>query len=223
MAKSPGSNWMASIELANLHKIFSPIFLRDGLSITQMNQLVCFVILAYDNESDWLNLKQDRYENKARIMRGLDVEEDDKIFDVIRNEDDEVNSVISEYVIEQVDWRWQTVFSLLDYHSKMIRFANEKTDTQKTTTENKGGEKVTTTEDYDPTVITKINKEKGELLVKAMNARQEADKLLVEMRKEYVNLDNAVQQDFNFSITDEKKIDIMSWSGFIRKKNATLA
>jgi hypothetical protein len=124
---------------------------------------------------------------------------------------------------EQIDWRWQTVYSLLDYHSKMIRFGNKNTDSKKEWEElNKDGNAVKLSEDYDAKIVSQINKDKGELLTKAIEARDRAEKLLIEMRKEYVAADHAIQQDFNFSIVDEKKIDPMSWKQFIERKNAKM-
>lgn len=211
---------MGDLEEINLHTIFSPVFESD-VSFEAMNVIVCFVIFAYDNDSPWINIKQDRYENKIKILKGLSADITEQLFlSLAMNENSMVNDVIGEYLSEQVDWRWQTVFSHLDYHAKMIRFANKNTDEKKSWEElNKDGNAVKLHEEYDVTTITKINKEKGDLLAKAIEARERADKLLLEMRKEYVNADHAVQQDFNFSITDEKKIDPYSWKQWIQRRN----
>lgn len=224
IAKHPDNNWAQELQAINLHSIFSPIYEQEKISFEGMNIIVAFIIYSYDNDSPWINIKQDRYENKMRILKGLSADHSDPVFiSIAMNENDIVNDVIVEYLMEQVDWRWQTVYSLLDYHAKMIRIGNRNTEEKRTWQAlNKDGNAVQLHEEYDASAITKINKEKGELLTKAIEARQKADILLAEMRKDMMATDHAVQQDFGFSITDEKKIDIMSWKQFIERKNERL-
>lgn len=221
ISKRLDKNWLPELEEINLHTLFSPIYKMNDANLEKMNIIISFIICAYDNDSSWINIKQDRYDNKIRILKSLHADTEDKLFiSVAMNENSVVNDVIAEYTTEQIDWRWQTVFSLLDYHSKMIRYGNRNTDERMKWQEmSKEGNAVDLYKEYDATTVTKINREKGDLLVKAIEARATADKLLVEMRKEYVSADHAVQQDFSFSITDEKKIDPMSWKQFIQRKN----
>jgi hypothetical protein len=217
-------NWLPEMREINIHKIFDPVYklpeLRD-MSISKMNAVTCFIVFAYDNDSSWLNLKQDRYENKSRIFKSLDVDVSKIIFDeIMMNESESINTVIGEYLIEQTNWKWRAVTTLLDYSAKMMRFANQHTETERQTTEtNEEGKVSKIAEAYDIDKITKVNKEKGQLLTQAIDAREKADKLLTEIRKEYVNMEHAVQSDFNFSVTDEKKIDPMSWSHWIEQRN----
>lgn len=217
ISKELDKNWQPELEAINLHKIFSPVYSLD-FSFENMNVLIAFIILAFDNDSQWLNLKQDRYENKVKILKSL-TDDVTKFDAILTNENSEINDVIADYLKEQANWKFQTILTLLDYHSNMIRFANQKTEQEKSVDKlSKEGTKQTLSQDYDIDVITKVNKQKGELLEQAIAARKEADKLLSELKKEFVQLDHAVQGDFGFEITDEKKIDPMSWREFIRHK-----
>lgn len=214
-------NWFADMHEINIHKIFEPVYKIRDLNIQKMNAITCFIVFAYDNDSSWLNLSQDRYENKSRIFKSLGVDVSKTLFDsVMMNEEETINSVIAEYLVEQTNWKWRAVTTLLDYSAKMMRFANQHTETEKESQEtDEQGKVVRTVEAYDIEKISKVNKEKGLLLTQAIDAREKADKLLTEIRKEFVGMEHAVQSDFNFSVTDEKKIDPMSWSQFIAENN----
>lgn len=216
MSHDLGKNWLSEIEELNLHVIFRPIYKRSD-SITTLNAIVVFIIFSYDNDSTWLNLKQDRFENKLKIWKGLEVDLNEHLISIAKNEIDSVNDVIVEYLIHQVTWEWNTIFTQLDYHSNMLRFVSKKTDTGKSTDVlDKDDNKHTLIEEYDAEKVSKINKEKGLLLERAIEAREKADTLLAKIRKEFVQMDNAVQQDFGFSPTDEKKIDAEKWRDFVR-------
>lgn len=216
LSDSIDKNCLSELGEANLEVLFKPIY-RLPDNIITLNAIVAFVILAYDNDSPWLNLNQDRYDNKKRILQGLDVEITPFLEQVIRNDNDRVNDVIIDYLIEQTTWKWKQAMTFMDYHSSMIRFVSKKTETGKSIDEKDAeGNKITFVEEFDADTVAKANKTKGELLQKALEARKEADILLQEIRKEFVHMDNAVQEDFGFSITDEKKIDPLSWRDFIR-------
>lgn len=222
ISKDLGKNWVSQLEDANLYKLFEPIY-KLTFSIETLNSIVAYCILAYDNESQWIDIRKDRYENKYKILKSLDCDIESEIFEeILRNGNEIINDVILHYLSELTDWRWQTVFTLLDYHANMIRFVNQKTDAEKTFNKlNKEGDVKTLTEDYDIDTITKVNKQKGELLDQAIQSREKADKLLMEIRKDFVSTDTAVQADFGFSFSDtsKKKIDIYSWKDFIASRN----
>lgn len=220
IAKNPTESGFPLLKEVNLHTVFEPIYDMD-ISLKRMNTLVCYCVLAYDPDSAWLDLKKDRYENKVRIIEGLDgrVPEYEKI---INGQDEEINDIVFNYLIALTDWRFSTVFTLLDYHSKMMRFVQDKVDSEKSTDAfNKDGQKVTLTEDVDMDKLTKINKQKGELLEQAINARKRADDLLGEIRKDMVATDTATQNDFGFMFSDRAKerVDILSWRQFIKNRN----
>lgn len=218
MSRDLGKNWSSEIEDINLHAIFKPIYRRSENIIT-LNAIAAFIVFAYDNDSSWLNLKQDRLENKIKILKGLEVESDSTLLLIANNEIDSINEVIVEYLIETSTWEFKTVCTLLDYHSNMIRFVSKKTETGKSVDELDGeGNKHTLVEEYDIDTITKVNEKKGLLLEKAIEAREKADVLLAKIRKDFVQMDHAVQSDFGFSPTEEKRIDPESWRMWVRHR-----
>lgn len=220
VSKELDKNWLPELEEINLHKIFDPIY-RLNFNISNITAIIGFIVLAYDNDSSWLNLKQDRYDNKIKILRSLTADFQQPQFEEIaKNENDTVNEVIGEYLIEQTTWKWQQIMTALDFHSNTLRFVRQKMETEKKTDKmNKEGIIKELTEDYDIDLLAKFSKQKGELLKQALDARRDADSLLSEIKKEFVQLDHVVQQDFGFEVTDEKRIDPLSWRDFIRQRN----
>lgn len=208
------------LEEVNLHKIFDSIYDSDE-SLHTCNAISSFVILAYDNDSSWLNLKQDRVENKTKILKSITPLYTVEYFrKVIHNDNSMVNDIIASYLEEQATWKWRHIMTSIDFHSTTLRFVQKKIDKGRTTeVEDKDGEKSKVTEEYDIDLIAKVGKQKGDLLKQALEARASADNLLAEIRKEFVQLDHVITGDFGFSITDEKKIDPMIWRSFIKDRN----
>lgn len=214
------SVWIDEVKEVNLHKIFEPVF-KLNLSLTDLNTIVCYIIYAYDNDSTWLNLNRDRIENKKEILKGLNADLNRATYsDLLNNENEIILDVITNYLIGQTTWKWQQIITQIEYHAKMMRFVNQKTEEEKTVDKmNKEGEVKTLTTDYDIDTITKVNKEKGILLEQALKARREADTLLAEIKKEFVQLDNLTQGEFGFEVTEEKNINPESWREFIKRRN----
>lgn len=217
-----GKNWLSYLEEYSLNLIFKPIYKLD-LSITDSNLFVCFIIYAYDSESKKIDINKDRIENKLQIAKSIGLDIKNKIvYQAIHNNNTEVNDVILEYLKEMTDWRWQTVFALLDHHSSMIRFVNKKSEIEKRTetVDDKGGT-TTIEEEFQLSELSKINKQKGDLLQQAIAARKQADEIIMQIKRDFVSTDYATNNDlgFEFSDTSKKKIDILSWREFIKNKN----
>lgn len=220
ISKKPEADYTDDLHDINLHKTFAPILALKHKGKT-CNIIIAYIIFCYSKDSTWLDIRKDRIENKLFVLASLDTDAKSIPFkDIISNQHDIVNDVISEYLIQETDWRWPTIATQLDYHANMLRFINQKTATEKSIDKvDKEGNINSLSQEYDIDTIMKVNKQKGELLQQALTARREADKLLTEIKKDYVALDNAVQQDFGFEITDEKKMNVLSWRDFIRNKN----
>jgi hypothetical protein len=63
-------------------------------------------------------------------------------------------------------------------------------------------------------------KDKGILIQQSIDAKNNAENILNEIRKDFVATDDAVQKDFAFSFTDTaKKKDVLSWRAFIKDRN----
>lgn len=223
IVKAPKANYINDLDDLNLLKVFQPLY--DLLYATQdENRLIAFIIFAYDPDSQKLDIRKDRYENKLSIMSniGLDVSKE-FIQEILSNSNEIFNTAVLNYLQELTNWRWPTIYSLLDYHSNMIRFANQKTEAEKSFDKiNKEGEVKTLTTEYDIDVISKVNIQKSEIFKRAIDSRKQADELLEDIRKEFMVTDHATQLDFSgftFTETAKKKVDIYSWRAFIQELN----
>ena len=219
--KDIGSNHLELLEDYNLRGTFNSIFTLD-LNIEDCNRVVCFIIYAYHPQSLWLDLKKDRIDNKKAIMLALDADMNKDVFrDLLYNKDEIVNISVFNYLEQLKSWEWRAVFDLLDYASKMSRFASKETDEEKKyDVVTKGGDKEKLTEEVDIKTIVSVNKDKGLLLQQAIDKRMQADELMEKLRKSYVHTNDATQSDFKFEFTDTaKKRDVLSWRQFIIERN----
>jgi hypothetical protein len=224
MIKDLERNWLPELELANLHTIFRPIY-KHNLTILNLNAIVVFIILAYSEESSWLNPRKDRLSNKKEILEGIGVESDNKIYtDILHYENDAIQQVILNYLLFNTDARWFECMSLLEYANKNLLFCNQKTSNK---------EKIGSAKDKDDNIVdsyefltqsdvAKINKEKGDLLLKAIEARNKANAILDQIEKDFQKVDNATQGDFGFAFSDAKNFSIESWEHRVRRRKQNM-
>lgn len=221
ISKELDKDWKEELIDYNMPDTFKNIYTLDT-TIENKNRIICFIIYSYSPDSLWLDLKKDRLENKTKILHNLNADSGSILFtDILYNRNDIVGTAIYDLLENLKSWKWRGIFDLLDYSSKMFRFATQDTEQEKTIEKmNKEGEVKRITSDYDIETISKINKEKGILLEQAIEKRKKADLLLEEIRKEFVATDIATQADFDFTFTDtSKKRDILSWRTFITELN----
>lgn len=215
-------NWLSELNELGFNKTFDDIY-KMNVSITESNILVAYLIYCYDPDSTRLDIRKDRYENKCQILTGIGGDIYSSLFkEVLENNNETFNNVVLNYLEKITTWQWPTIYSLLDYHSSMLRFANQKTEAEKSIEKmNKDGEVKTLTQDYDIDTLAKVNKTKGELLSAALEAREKASKLLLDIKKDMMPTDHATQSDFGFDFTDtaKEKVDILSWRQWIRVRN----
>lgn len=212
-------DWKTELRDYNMPDTFPNIYTETN--VEDSNRIICFIVYAYSPDSLWLDLKKDRMENKLKILHNLDADVGSQLFqDVITNKNDIVGMAIFDFLEGLKSWKWRAIFDLLDYSSKMFRFATQETEAERTFEKmNKDGEVKSMTHELEIDVVSKVNKEKGLLLNQAIEKRRQADLLLDEIRKEFVVTDTATQSEFNFTFTDTaKKRDIMSWNAYIKNK-----
>jgi len=198
------------------------VYLLPKETIKNKNIIVCFIIYAYSPESLWLDLRKDRLENKTRILTNLEAEINAKIFkETLNNSNEKIGIAIFNFLEDIKDWRWRQIFGLLDYASRVLSIALRKTEEEKSWEEiDSNSQKQTLTEDVDIEKILKSEKDKGALMDMAEEKRRKADKLIEEIRKDFVATDHATLQDFGFMMSEtSKKSDILSWSQFIKERN----
>jgi len=224
MLKDLEKNYLSDLELINLHTIFRPIY-KQNLNILNQNALVAFVIFAYSEESPWLNPRKDRSINKREILEGINVDPSHRIYkEVLAYENDVVQQVVLNYLLFQQDARFVEIISLLEYSNKMILFCNQRTsDKEKTGSSVDGEGQVTEDFEYlDQSEIAKINKEKGALLLTAIDARAKAEGLIKTIEQDYQKLDSVMQSEFGFAFTDTK-VDVLSWESRLRARRQNKA
>lgn len=203
ISKDLESNHLDMLQNANLKHVFAPIF-KLNYNIRDCNILVCYIIYAYDNNSNWINLQSDRLDDKKAILKGLGVSEEEQVYsDLVGPMTEltsEVQDAISEYLKTIISWKWRTIITCFDYHADALSTI---------------GKGIKSTDELEK---SKINKANGELLKEAIRQRNTGEDLLREIKSEYVKTDRATQQDFGFEITDEQKINHLSWRDWILNK-----
>lgn len=218
MQDNLSDNWSEQIEEYGLDHIFLPVY-NGPERIKDKNTIICYIIHAYNPDSFWLDLRKDRIDNKKRILAHLGADIKSELYKgIIANKNEIANISIFNFLEELKDWRWRSVFDLIEYASRMSRFAAMETSDEKQYEKtSKDGQIQKYKEEVDIKVIVNVNKGKGELIEQSIEARRNANKMLDEIQKEYVTTDNATQQDFGFSFTETaKKRDILSWRHFIK-------
>jgi len=206
ISKDLESDHLDLLEKANLKHIFSHIS-KLNYSLRERNIVICYIIYAYDNNSNWINLQADRLQDKKAILKGIGVSQDEQVYndltDAVTELPTEIMDSISEYLKTIISWKWRTILTCFDYHADAL------------STISKG---VKSTDELEK---SKINKANGELLKQAIHQRTVGEELLKEIKSEYVKTDRATQQDFGFEVTDEQKLDIFSWRDWILNRIET--
>jgi hypothetical protein len=214
-------DWQDELERKNLLEDFKPLYKIEGWSRRMANTVVAFIVLAYDNDSGWVEIRKDRYENKYKIMQRLGGDiADDAIIRVVEGENDVVEQVVNWYLYDYLpDWRWGSILAGMQYHSEMMKFANQKTkDKEVGGFEKESGKALYT--DIPTKDIAKANVDKGALIEQALKRRKEADELYEQIRKEFMTVDKISEKEGRRKVTDIK--DILSHEKWLngKKRNA---
>lgn len=193
------SNWQPELEKLNIWDDVS--FIYNSKLISGDNRLgnivLAFVVLAYDNNSTFLEPHKDRRENKEKIivhLYGLSALTIELFIDILNNEHFETYNLSVWYLKYQMDWRWKSSVTMMEYDSMASNMSN------------KGA--------VDATEANQI----GKMLETAEKLRRRADELQNELRIEFLNLDTVLEKEKRQKITDVEKVDFMSFESW-RKNN----
>jgi len=191
------------LEQYNLHIPFDSIYSLMDLPTDVANTLVAAIIFSYDAHSQWTDLKKTSYDDKIAILKGLRADLSNPIYDEFINlSNEDINNCIGEFLDTQIDWRFSQIMRSRDYHSKAL----------------KTPEPESTMLDEDKTI--KAKEGIGKLLREGLNHRKLADEYLLQIEKDYVNLNHRTKQDFGVEFTTQStQRDIYSWRNFIRELN----
>jgi hypothetical protein len=191
------------IEAENLHWVFEPLNELD-IERKERNTLICAIIYSYDNESTWIDLKQDGQLINGSILRGLKADLSKPIYkDFLNQENEKINEAVGNYLDVVGDWRFTTIRKHIDYHAKYIRQTENETEFK----------------DLSPEKRNTAREGLGKLMREAVNHRKTADALIQEVHRDYVATQHRVNQSFGKSFVDESiKRDIFSWREFVKNE-----
>lgn len=176
------------------------------------NSVLAFVVMAYDNESGWIEIHKDRWDNKYKIASRLELNiKEKKVKDIVENNNATVNNIVAWFMEYQKDWRWDSIMTYFEYHSEMMRFGSIKTQEQIVVGEEEGGKK--TLSDVSIDEQAKGNFRKGVNIEKAVEMRRKGEELLEEIRQQYVTVDTIMEKEGRRRMTDSTNIE--SWEHFI--------
>jgi len=173
------ADWYEDLDNLNIWQEVQDLYfnLKDN---RKANTILCFIAFAYDKDSDWLDMHQDRMENKCRIMRTLagdNFQTDQDYVNATVGMMSPYNNVIEWYINYQMDWRFADVLAGFEFHSRAVSMSKMAFD----------------------------NKEMaaaGRTLSQAKLIRKEADQLLDELKKEMMVLDASLTKEDRKKITD---------------------
>jgi hypothetical protein len=207
-----GTDWMPALKRINIWEDVSKLYTKRW-STAMCNGVLSFIILAYDNESGFIEMHKDRWENKYKIAERVGLSKsDERVKKIVENNNATVNDVVSWFLDYQKTWEWDSILACWEYHSEMMRFARTKTQDQTVVDNDEGGDKIMA--DVDISTLTKGNKEKGLNIQTAIERRKEGDTMHEDLKRRYVNIDTALQKEGKRRMTDATSI--MSWEAYIQ-------
>jgi hypothetical protein len=183
-------DWKVDFEEMGIWEDVEPLYAHVE-SKKNANIIFIYIVFAYHSKSEYINPHKDRLEVKRSIMRRFAGKEslDKELFlDAVLGGDAVIDNLIEFIINDQRDWRWNTIISNMEFASKVTAKSR--------------------TEDF---------KESADLLDLADKRREKADKLLEEIRRDFVELDGSLDQEGKQKIT-ERTQDFMSWEMFVKKK-----
>lgn len=192
-------DWQEDLELLNVWQDIYPMYFSAGISEDRYhaNIVLAYTILAYDNQSDWLEPHKDRYENKVKIitrLAGLSAMTVTLFALIVENKHKEAFDLSNWYLNYQRDWRWKDVITAMEYHSMA------------STMSNKGA--------LDAQEAVQI----GKMLQEAKKVRETADETLNKLRVEFLSLDTALEKENRVKLSDVDNLNFMSFETY-RKNN----
>lgn len=213
LKKDFSADWRPELErlgiLDDVHFLY-----KEKWSTDFCNRVLAFVILAYDNESGWLEIHKNRWGNKEKIATrlGLDIKQQ-VVKNIIENSSQTVINLVAWFVDYQADWRWEAVLSHFEFASEMMRFARTKTEDSIVVDVAEGGKKIL--QEVDIETLSKGNTAKGKNLIDAIDHRRKGDEMLKEIQSEFVTLDTALQKEDKRKATDKESIE--NWQQYIKE------
>lgn len=191
LKKDLNADWREALERINIWDTVSPLY--SELDRKTANILVAFTWLAYDASSEQIEPHKDRLQNKKTILMrlaGKDCFAREIYLDTVIGGNLMIDSVIKFCIENQKDWRWTSAIAGLEFASKAMAQSFV------------------------------ADKESGDMLEMADKRREKANKLLDELREEFVDLDAVLEAEGKQKITDRTTdtLDFMSFELYIKQR-----
>lgn len=192
---------------------------QQGWTVEFANRVFAFIILSYDNKSGWIEMHKNRLDNKRNIMKKLGGNVSEKeVSSVVEGRSLAANRLRIWFMKYQRDWRWDTIMTCFDYHAEMMEFGGARTmeeleDVEYIEDEENGIREEKTYREVPVDKLAKGNLDKGKNIAEGIAMRQKGEALWEEIKKEYVQLDSALEKEGFKRITEQ--VDIFSWEAFI--------
>lgn len=222
LLKDLNSDWEERLRDINAYLEFEPIY-KLKYKEAEKNLIVAFIILAYDYQSAQIDVRRDRSDDKSRILKNIGFDPTKELFKkIVSGEENTVKECGFNYCMSRKNWKFTSVLQLIEQSSESMRYAREKTDAQimEEQMSKDGNNKITLTTDLDPEKVAKVKLIKMNILDKANEDRRKADDLIEEIKKEYAPIEKAIEEEYNFLITDSSTFNIECWADYIRKRNS---
>jgi hypothetical protein len=188
-------DWRPRLDKINILQDVYPLYNYID-NIKDANTILAFIALAYDAESEFLDPHKDRVENKRAIMRrlaGVDCFKRELYINTVLGGDEIIDSIIEWYINNQKDWRWGDIVSNMELASKADLLA-------------KSVETIS-----DVTEAIKLKK-------LARDTREDADKMLLTLRKEFMNIDASLENEGKKKLTDRIEVDPFSHEMYLKQR-----
>jgi hypothetical protein len=220
LRKDINGEWFDELDKFNIAQDISPIY-NSTLINRKKNLYFAYIVLAYHNSSEWMEVHKDRYSTKLKILQRLGADiKDQEYIDIAAGKNAIIQKVVQWFCIWQTDYRWNDIRACFEYHSEMMMFAGVQTPSKRTFEEYEIDEEgvenpVTTTEDIDMDKQIAFNIKKSQCIQAGQDMRARGNKMLEDIQREYVVLDTALHKEGVTRITET--VDIIKWEPFIRQ------
>jgi hypothetical protein len=201
LKRHPEDNWSEELDKVNIWHMVQPLY-KEIEDRRTANIILAFIVLAYDASSDYLQITKDRLMDKRSIMMRLAGEScfDKEIFlqAVLGDDGGPIDSTIEWYIDQQKDWRWQTIVTGIEFHSRAQALS-------------KGADSL------------KDMHSAGSTLNVAEERREKADRYLDNIRTEFADLDTALEKEDRVKVSERLSNDPTVWEMFIKRRNHKVA
>lgn len=201
------SDWQKELEDMNIWNDVEDLYYvfhdeqdnKKQISLLEGNTLLAFIVLSYDNKSQFLEPHKDRFDNKVKIitrLAGPSAMVNDAYKNAVYCQDHCCNNIIDWYVNFQKDSRWKTVLANKEYASQATALAM-----------------------VGP-ANSKDGVDMGKMLKEAEERDIAADKMLDTLRSEYLSLDTILEKEGKQKATSmDDTTNFMSHEGFITARD----